>query len=130
MKKYILDGKEIKEVATIQEWAEKFDRSNTKVAHDTIGEIGSTIDVSTVFLGIDHSFSAIRDNGDHKPVLFETMVFGGKHDQYQERYCTWDEAVAGHKRVVEMVKPTLWERFVNWFKSPIKRMINNPNKHD
>lgn len=34
---------------------------------------------------------------------FETMIFGGEHDQYQERYSTWDEAEAGHKRAIELV---------------------------
>ena len=56
--------------------------------------------VSTVFLGFDHGF--LDDNG--PPILFETMIFGGKHDQYQERYTTWDDAVAGHERAVRRVK--------------------------
>ena len=56
------------------------------------------IRVSTVFLGLDHNFG-----WDGPPVLFETMVFGGEHDREQERYCTWDEAEAGHKRYVELV---------------------------
>ena len=126
MKKYILDGKEVKEVFTMEEWVVNFDRRNNKVAHDTIGDIGSTIDVLTVFLGIDHNFNVLRGKNDDKPILFETMVFGGKHDQYQERYCTWDEAIAGHERIVKMAMPTRWERFVQ----TIKRMFNNPNKHD
>jgi hypothetical protein len=46
--------------------------------------------ISTVFLGLDHSF------GEGKPLLFETMVFGGKFDQETNRYSTWDEAEAGH----------------------------------
>lgn len=48
--------------------------------------------VSTVFLSIDHAY----DGG--LPVLFETMIFGGEHDEYQERYHTWEEAEYGHKR--------------------------------
>lgn len=53
--------------------------------------------VSTVFLGIDHGWGG-------QPVLFETMIFGGEHDQYQERYHTWEEAEEGHKRAMELVK--------------------------
>ena len=53
-------------------------------------EFGS-VSVSTVFLGMDHSF------GGGLPVLFETMIFGGKHDRYQERYHTWKEAESGHE---------------------------------
>jgi hypothetical protein len=49
------------------------------------------IKVSTVFLATDHAW----DGG--PPLLFETMIFGGDHDEDQWRYSTWDEAVAGHE---------------------------------
>jgi len=52
---------------------------------------GDGVSVSTVFLGLDHSW------GDGPPMLFETMIFGGEHDEDQWRYSTWGEAVAGHK---------------------------------
>ena len=56
------------------------------------------VHVSTVFLVIDHSW------GYGPPLLFETMVFGGELDMEQDRYCTWDEAVAGHAAMVKRVK--------------------------
>ena len=56
------------------------------------------IEISTVFLGLDHSF------GGKKPLLFETMIFGGKLDQEQERYTTWEQAEKGHKGMVNKVK--------------------------
>ena len=52
--------------------------------------------VSTVFLGIDHSF------GNGEPLLFETMIFGGPHDQFTDRYTTRADAQAGHKRACAM----------------------------
>lgn len=65
-----------------------------------------TARVSTVFLGIAHGF-----RGTGLPILFETMVFGDpRHPDYQERYCTVEEAHAGHARAVELVTsavPTL-----------------------
>jgi len=61
-------------------------------------------DVSTVFIGLDHRFT-----GDGPPLVFETMVFGGPFDQEQERYSTWDEAVAGHARMVDRCQPILTE---------------------
>jgi len=64
------------------------------VKQENIGDIY----VSTVFLGLDHG---------HKkgiPVLWETMIFGGKHDQYQERYTSLEDAVKGHKIAVELIK--------------------------
>ena len=52
--------------------------------------------VSTVFLMIDHQF------GGGPPLLYETMIFGGAHDQEQWRYSTRDAALAGHARAVEL----------------------------
>jgi aminoglycoside phosphotransferase family enzyme len=59
------------------------------------GQVVREVHISTVFLGLDHSF----DEG--RPLLFETMTFGGQeHDQrICERCTTWDEAVAQHERV-------------------------------
>jgi len=64
------------------------------VARSKIGDV----QISTVFLGIDHSW----DNG--PPVLFETMVFGGNHDQYQERCSTWKQAEDMHERACALVR--------------------------
>lgn len=33
---------------------------------------------------------------DGPPILFETMIFGGEHDQYQERCSTWEQARKAH----------------------------------
>ena len=90
---YILDGKEPVEVSDIMTWATQFEMTDRIVEQTTIGQVR----VSTVFLGLDHQF------GDGPPLLFETMVFGGEHDQEQWRYSTWDEAVAGHAAAVESV---------------------------
>jgi hypothetical protein len=50
--------------------------------------------VSTVFLVLDHDLLGIGP-----PVLYETMIFGGKKEP-QWRYCTREAALAGHDRVV------------------------------
>jgi hypothetical protein len=57
---------------------------------------------------MDHSLAGLI--GDGSPVLFETMVFGGEYDEYQERYHTYDEAEEGHKRICEMVDKISIER--------------------
>lgn len=49
--------------------------------------------ISTVFLGIDHNHVGWHGAA---PILFETMVFGGDYDGYQERYFTFDDALEGH----------------------------------
>src|SRR5262245_14898324 len=48
--------------------------------------------ISTVFLGLDHQWM------DGPPLLFETMVFNGPCNEFQERYSTWKEAEEGHKK--------------------------------
>lgn len=55
--------------------------------------------VSTVFLALDHRY--YDDIG--APVVFETMIFGGKHNDYQERYETYLEALEGHRKALKLV---------------------------
>ena len=66
-------------------WFEKADR--TMASNKTRGGVL----VSTVFLGLDHGFTSAGP-----PVLWETMIFGGPLDEYQLRYCTYADAMAGH----------------------------------
>lgn len=94
---YILDGKNPVPCFDITQWA--LSKSNRIVSKDQFGDVN----VSTVFLGLDHSFGGT-------PVLFETMIFGGEHDQYQERYCTWDEAEKGHQIACELVNKVAIDR--------------------
>ena len=94
---YILDGKNPVPCFDITKWAYQRDKT---VGRDQFGDVR----VSTVFLGMDHSF-----NGG-TPILFETMIFGGEHDQYQERYCTWDEAEKGHQIACELVNKVAIDR--------------------
>jgi hypothetical protein len=54
--------------------------------------------VSTVFLGLDHAWYG------KIPVLWETMIFGGEHDQYQDRYTSVENAEIGHQFAVQLVK--------------------------
>lgn len=90
---YVLDGKEPRPV-DMMTWAQSFEGDRVRVGKDTVGDAT----VSTVFLGLDHNW------GDGPPLLFETMVFGGSLDETCERYSTWDEAEAGHARMIERVK--------------------------
>ena len=84
------------------------DIENRQVAHTRVGDLGW---VSTIFLRLDHSFTE-----EGPPILFETLVFGGPLDGDMERYCTEEEALAGHCRMVERVRKTasLWDRFKAW----------------
>lgn len=92
---WILDAqRRPKKVADVLEWGRWFETSDRVVKQEMIGDAR----VSTVFLGIDHSW----DNG--PPVLFETMIFGGEHDQYQDRCSTWQQAEDMHAKACALVR--------------------------
>lgn len=75
---------------TMSEWASAFETRE----HVGKTEAAPGVDVSTVWLGLDHNY------GGGPPMIFETMVFGGPLDQDCERYHTEAEALAGHERWV------------------------------
>jgi hypothetical protein len=93
---YILDGTEPVPVRSITEMAEWREANAEKCQIDFDERDG--VQVSTVFLGIDHGHWR-----GGPPVLFETMVFGGEHDGDRGRFCTYDAAVEGHRLMVEHV---------------------------
>lgn len=76
MKAWILVGK-TPIATTVDEWAKWIDAGSHVIIASAIP--GTDIRVSTVFLGIDHSFAG-WGSPDHVPTLFETMVFGGEED--------------------------------------------------
>lgn len=51
--------------------------------------------VSTIWLGLDHGF------GNSKPMIFESMLFGGEDNNSLQRYSTEHEALKGHKEMVK-----------------------------
>jgi hypothetical protein len=79
-------------------WARWFEDPACRIIkQERIGDIL----VSTVFLGIDHNFWRSGP-----PPLFETIIFGGRHDGYQERCATWHDAEAQHERARSLVLET------------------------
>ena len=91
---YALDGHKIKVAENVVEWGNWMRTNERHVADQDVDGVR----VSTVFLGIDHRFAT---NG--PPILFETMVFGGHLDGEMKRYETWEQAEAGHRKIVERV---------------------------
>jgi hypothetical protein len=94
--KYILDGHEPVPCYDLMEWGRWFEKvgADRIVAKTMVGEVR----VSTVFLGLDHNWD------DGPPLLFETMVFGGKYDNDMWRYSTWAQAEEGHAKAVALVE--------------------------
>jgi hypothetical protein len=89
-------------------WALWFEKANRTVAKTVI--VPNKVEVSTVFLGLDHNFNSqlppIGCEPD-PPIVFETLVFGGSMDGHMNRYATWDEAEAGHARMITQVKAAI-----------------------
>ena len=86
---------------TLEDWANvREDKEQCRVAETTLSDYW----ISTVWLGLDHSF------GNSPKQIFETMVFpyNSSSDKVtdwgeldMDRYSTEDEAIAGHKAMVE-----------------------------
>jgi hypothetical protein len=94
MDRYILDENN-NPVAEpdLMKWAQWLENSERVLQHD---KLPNDVLVSTVFLGINHNW------GGGAPLLWETMIFGGAHDQYQDRYSSINEALAGHNNAVKL----------------------------
>lgn len=103
---YILVGRTpiAVDLLTWADWFEKAD--NRRIAYTVIDE-DLRVSVSTIFLGLDHSFSQCRE----EPVLFETMSFvpaekiilgrlWERESDEERRYCTYAQAERGHAEVV------------------------------
>jgi hypothetical protein len=85
---------------SLEDWGSRLekDKSYRRVAETTLP---NGLYVSTVWLGIDHSF------GEGPPLIFESMAFQSQApgeflgpDLDQMRYSTEEEALAGHKMMV------------------------------
>ena len=96
---FILEGKNPVPCNNVVEWGKWFETADRNVAKSGDKE---RVHISTVFLGLDHSFSTGA-----VPLLFETMIFGGEHNQYQDRCSTWEEAENMHNKACALagVKP-------------------------
>ena len=96
--------------ATMLEWAAQLGDIEARAVDRTA--ISEEVCVSTVFLGIDHGF------GSDKPILFETMIFGGEYNDRQWRYASYGEAKRGHWQIVECLRkeeePTTDQGEYNW----------------
>lgn len=97
MDTYILvDRVPVREPDTLK-WAEWFSESREErvVAQEEVG----SVTVSTVFLGLNHSFDGCGLE------IFETMVFRRGESIMCQRASTWEEAENNHKAMVEKFTP-------------------------
>jgi hypothetical protein len=88
MRFYGRDGRSIGR----DEWMRQIeDHDHRRIGLDEVGDTH----ISTVWMGIDHSF---WDHG--PPVIFESMLFGGEFSGEMRRYHTEAEALEGHRHAV------------------------------
>ena len=98
--KYILKDGKVERCDDLLEWAKAFEKGERRVERTVVGDKL----VSTMFLGVDHSF------GVGEPELFETMVFNNdranyaSHDEYTRRYATIEQARDGHREVITQLE--------------------------
>jgi hypothetical protein len=85
---YRLVGKRIVPCHTLEVWGTWMESKDRIVART---DVEGLLQVSTVFLGLDHNFY-----GKGPPILFETMIFGDGVDGYQTRCSTWEQAEQMH----------------------------------
>lgn len=81
---------------TLEEWGIKHSNFEYKgIGNDYVGDYR----VSTVWLGMNHAYN------DEAPLIFETMVFlkDTFDDVWCQRYSTEQEAIQGHKDLVESI---------------------------
>ena len=108
---YALIERKVVPIHDLMQWARWFETAKrsdlTRISRD---EVGGFL-VSTIFLGLDHGF--VPWDGP-APILFETMVFtttkldatdsSSGHCEMMDRYCTIEQAEAGHAAIVASLK--------------------------
>jgi hypothetical protein len=105
MQCYLLDENKNPYPVGMEEGLKLYDNPEMKIIQqDYVGDIF----VSTVFLGFDHRF--FSDEEDTKPVLFETMIFGGEYNQFQKRYTTYEDALVNHNIMLQKVKDSVTKK--------------------
>lgn len=109
--KFILRDKKIIPCDNSDEWEKFYTSSERIISRTRVGKY----EVSTVFLGINHS------SNNESPLFFETMIFykrNGKILQstmnYQTRCGTYDEALKMHRDGCERVEGLLKSKKVQW----------------
>lgn len=102
---YLLDENKQPYEVSLEESYKLYSDINMKVVQQD--KLDNGMFVSTVFLGMDHGWGDKTDP-EYKPVLFETMIFDDSRDSdtddYQERYTSYEDALEGHNKALEIAK--------------------------
>jgi len=94
---YILEGREIVPCDDVLTWAAWFEvTANRVVAQDELAGVR----VSTVCTGLPRAADLVSGG---TPRVFETKIFGGRHDGLELHAATYDEAVQAHAHMVNLL---------------------------
>lgn len=110
MNSFVLNGRVAEACPDLVRWVKFMKNTEARRISETF--VGP-MRVSTVFIGLDHNFCEKCP-----PILFETMVFAPCEPEqvfsmtitseeipdYTRRYCTYEEAEAGHAEVVAQLR--------------------------
>ena len=115
---YILKNKKAHKCKDPIKWARWFENNKNRIVKQDLLSNGYW--VSTVFLGLDHNFASKS-----KPLIFETMIFDKLFktdypglDLDMDRYSTWNQAIKGHKKLLNKYK------YKNLFRVPLFWILN------
>jgi hypothetical protein len=109
--RYVLIGQTPVPEDDLMAWASWYEDADNRQARIVKQEMVGNVFLSTVFLGLDHSF---RPGGD--PELFETMAFwqDANSDLLCYRCSTWSDAEAQHERAAIEVADTGFQLLAMW----------------
>lgn len=87
--------------ASLMEWALWMETPKNRIIKQIhINEIF----ILTVFLGLNYNFGFC---GNKTPILFETMIFNGKHSEEQWRHRSIDEAKKFHNELIIRIRANM-----------------------
>lgn len=91
------DGQPLGDVLS---WAALYEGGRRNVART---QVDHEVMVSTVWVGHDLGFGLLRPAGpDRRPLIFETMIFGGPLHHERWNWPTLDDAIVGHDMVAHL----------------------------
>lgn len=94
---YFLNPDHTYRECSLDEWEEQF--KNQELCRVAAVKFDDYF-ILTIWLGLHHNFLC-----NDPPLVFETIVFKPRYNRiYQDRYSTWDQALAGHQKAIEWVK--------------------------
>lgn len=93
--RYILQDRTPLPCNDLFRWGDWYAKADRQVADIMI----SGVRIRTMFIGINQQRLV-----DRPPLLFETMVYGGRFDLHRESCSTWVEAELQHQQVVDLVR--------------------------